>query len=105
MSDALSEVEWNPLTDDGDAFRLAVVLGINFHEQWQWNGYSAYTPERVIAGQQLDATGNIDITAEQGFRNMETRSVETYANHNLDKNAATRCAIVRAAAAIGKAMP
>jgi hypothetical protein len=68
-------IYWNPLSDDGDALRLAVKLGI-----------------------QIDP------------RNHETRAfgpvggrVDEY--HKPDAFAATRRAIVRAAAEIGKAMP
>lgn len=57
---------WNPLTDDGDALRLAVKLGL------------------------LDnAMLNVWISSEVGM-------------HGLDWYAATRRAIVRAAAEIGK---
>ena len=64
---------WNPLTDDGDALRLAVKLEI---ELWFGNGG-------------LNAAGmSMDIEEDYGE----------------DPAAATRRAIVRAAAAIGKAM-
>lgn len=59
---------WNPLTDDGDALRLAVKLGI--------------TDLALEVGK---------LVAEEGFPD--------------DKYAATRRAIVRAAAQIGRAMP
>jgi hypothetical protein len=67
---------WNPLTDDGDALRLAVKLGLTI-EQW------------------LDAK-NVYV----GFRG------KSYTNekHSIDPYAATRRAIVRAAAEIGKDM-
>ena len=66
-------VNWNPLTDDGDALRLAVKLEI---ELWFGNGG-------------LNASGmSMDIEEDYGE----------------DPAAATRRAIVRAAAAIGKAM-
>ena len=65
---------WNPLTDDGDALRLAVKLEI---ELWFGNGG-------------LNAYGmSMDIEEDYGE----------------DPAAATRRAIVRAAAEIGKAMP
>lgn len=64
---------WNPLTDDGDALRLAVKLEI---ELWFGNGG-------------LNASGmSMDIEEDYGE----------------DPAAATRRAIVRAAAAIGEAM-
>ena len=63
---------WNPLTDDGDALRLAVKLGINL-ELHNINLYGAYK-------------GSIQCECEG----------EPYA--------ATRRAIVRAAAEIGRAL-
>ena len=65
---------WNPLTDDGDALRLAVKLKID-----------VYLDENMVE------------TAESrgGFHS------ETYGN---DQYASTRRAIVRAAAEIGKQM-
>jgi len=69
-----NDKEWNPLTDDGDALRLAVKLEI---ELWFGNGG-------------LNASGmSMDIEEDYGE----------------DPAAATRRAIVRAAAAIGEAMP
>lgn len=62
---------WNPLADDGDAFRLAVTLNINVHKGF------AYTP----TGQLFDCT------------------------RLAQPIAATRRAIVMAAAAIGASMP
>ena len=55
---------WNPLTDDGDAFRLAVKLGID----------------------------------------ISTAQVDFYDKHSTDPYAATRRAIVRAAAEIEKSL-
>ena len=66
---------WNPLTDDGDALRLAVKLEIQLDLMHSMNTVRAYgAPEGVI---------------EEGAK---------------DPLAATRRAIVRAAAEIGKAM-
>jgi hypothetical protein len=71
---------WNPLTDDGDALRLAVSLGISIEPFSSCDGSAAsYT---------ATATGGI-------FEEP----------HNGDPYAATRRAITRAAAAIGEAMP
>jgi len=67
---------WNPLTDDGDALRLAVKLHleITIEPEEVWAGhYAKEFPEGFITGS--------------------------------DSYAATRRAIVRAAAEIGKAMP
>jgi hypothetical protein len=79
-TDAVAIIEgvlrrWNPLTDDGDALRLAVALGL-----------------RVSTGQAdwYDPIG-------EGFM------VET--DDDLCPYAATRHAIFRAAIAVGRAMP
>lgn len=66
---------WNPLTDDGDALRLAVKLGFTMEHA---GDYVA-----ICAGSRM---------AEQ--------FTEAYGR---DRNAATRLAIVRAAASIGRA--
>ena len=66
---------WNPLTDDGDALRLAVKLDIS------------------LLG---DFPQNIVVVAFDARRIIE--------KHDGDQYAATRRAIVRAAAAIGSAM-
>lgn len=66
---------WNPLTDDGDALRLAVKL--RFHLAIESNVSSAWLG---------------------GMRCWNTEQ------HNDDDYAATRRAIVRAAAEVGKAM-
>ena len=73
--EALPFSVWNPLTDDGDALRLAVVVGIDVDQYVD-------RVETWKAGQ-------------HGF------IVEAYGD---DPCAATRRAIVRAAAAIGSAM-
>ena len=71
------KIDWNPLTDDGSALRLAVRLNIEFAcfddsqkvNSGVWSAYDYVTP------------------------------------YNGDKQAATRRAIVRVAAEIGRAMP
>ena len=66
---------WNPLTDDGDAFRLAVSLNLSF------------------------CVGDAYIVIHSAGRpNLVTQQ------YDGDPYAATRRAIVRAAAEIGKAM-
>ena len=72
---------WNPLDDDGDALRLAVQLGIDL--EWRSDG-------RVAAYRHANANGYC-FTAFESSR------------ENRAEN--TRRAIVRAAAAIGEAMP
>jgi hypothetical protein len=64
---------WNPLTDDGDALRLAVGLGL------------VVDCSRPSAGEPF----KLSHSAQEDFQ---------------DRNAATRRAIVRAAAEIGKGM-
>ena len=66
---------WNPLTDDGDALRLAVKLQIDVDNDH---------PECCVI--------------------PEPQVVEYYKNNNGDPYAATRRAIVRAAAEMGKSM-
>ena len=70
---------WNPLTDDGDALRLAVKLNICVFN----NTYASWA-----------ATGSL----------QEVRGEELH-NGGADPYAATRRAIVKAAAEIGKEMP
>jgi len=70
-----SREQWCPLDDDGDALRLAVKLDIS------------------LLG---DFPGNIVVVAFDARRIIE--------KYDGDKYAATRRAIVRAAAAIGSAM-
>lgn len=65
--------EWNPLTDDGDALRLAVKLRIPF--------------ENDEFGALIDVVGRI---------------YEAYKDHGGDENSTTRRAIVRASAEIGR---
>lgn len=71
--------EWNPLTDDGDALRLAVKLKL-----------------QVLIGQ--GPTGDITWVRVPEELDMEGPSER----HGDDARAATRRAIVRAAAEIGK---
>lgn len=74
------EDEWNPLTDDGDALRLAVIAGIAFEQNEYFKRACAlhYSPDSVLRKELFEPWG-------------------------IDKFAATRRAIVRAAAEIGKA--
>ena len=66
-------IDWDPLTDDGDALRLAVKLSLDIH-----------------VDSNLTEVIYLDATTEA---------------HLNDPYAATRRAITRAAAEIGKAMP
>jgi beta-glucosidase-like glycosyl hydrolase len=72
---ATHPVHWNPLTDDGDALRLAVKLGIAIDFDHEGGG--------------VEALGN-------GVHALPA---------NGDLAAATRRAIVMAAASYGEAMP
>lgn len=72
---------WNPLTDDGDALRLAVKLGLTLHA----------FPDHHQGAQSVVTMTRHAIEARE------------YAENNADDlNAAARRAIVRAAAAIGQ---
>ena len=82
-------MKWNPLTDDGDALRLAVKLRIDF--TWQ------PAMESVIAYPTMHDT--LEITEEYMEYSDNGIPVDTY------RYSALRRAIVRAAAEIGKAMP
>ena len=75
---------WNPLTDDGDAFRLAVKLGL-------FISHSAYKPGE-------NAYGFVRISWYGQRVEFESEKFTD------DPYAATRRAIVRAAAEIGKGM-
>jgi hypothetical protein len=69
------QIGWNPLTDDGDALRLAVKLKIEVYQSGNASG--------VLIGQ--------------------VEKIELH-ERNVNPYAATRRAIVRAAAEIGKGM-
>jgi hypothetical protein len=79
FADAISETNWNPLTDDGDALRLAVKLKIQITP-------GTYNKDEFTA---FKAAGG---------------EAHEFCNFLQDEYAATRRAIVRAAAEIGKAM-
>lgn len=72
-------VDWSPLTDDGDALRLAVALDIGI----------------------AFCTHSLTVTAGRWMAMHEHRIVPFC----KDKAAATRLAVVYSAAAIGKDMP
>lgn len=86
--DNTAGVRWNPLTDDGDALRLAVKLGL---------GISTMI-NAVKAGECLgfDGDGNLDETF---------MACEKFNDHDGDRFSATRLAITRAAAEIGMMTP
>lgn len=72
---------WNPLTDDGDALRLAVALGIKV----RWHAVLNQALAWPCAGHTLEVQENGE-------------------DHAGDPFAATRRAITRAAAEIGRRM-
>ncbi len=72
--------DWNPVTDDGDALRLAVKLGLV-----------------VDAGGVTPNKDRIHVGGLEGYLADEPKGADPYA--------ATRRAITRAAAEIGKGMP
>ncbi len=76
---------WSPLQDDGDALRLAVKLRIDL--EWREDG-------RISAYRHAHADGHC-------FTAIEFTAIES---GREDSAAATRRAIVRAAAAIGEGM-
>lgn len=85
---------WNPLTDDGDALRLAVKLRIAIRLD---------DPDAVCAGWSANQNGAPTIDGRGPWFWKEW--IDGEENNNGDFYAATRRAIVRAAAEIGRAMP
>ena len=79
--------EWNPLTDDGDALRLAVKLDLSSLVIWN---HPSGGKRREFWSPNSGHDGG--------------RSATTEAEYANDPYAATRRAIVRAAAEIGKEM-
>ena len=84
---------WNPFTDDGDALRLAVKLGLAVIP------YPIYAkPKHSVIAKQYDQA--------KYFRGAgEDVMIEEIEVYGADPCAATRHAIVRAAAEIGRSMP
>lgn len=79
--DGVTGYQWNPLTDDGDALRLAVKLHLHVSIQGDMPGDEMRTS-----------------VAHASFGSVCEWS-------NGDEGRATRIAIVRAAAEIGRSMP
>lgn len=73
---------WNPLTSDGDALCLAVACDMT-----------------------VCADGLATVSASSGYGHDKVMVTQTVSECGKDKSAATRRAIVRAAAEIGRAMP
>ena len=83
LNGAKCQRPWNPLTDDGDALRLAVRLNISIH--------------RPVQGDSVEHWGTY---ADHGNGDISIK-----VRDESDALAATRRAIVQAAASIGRAMP
>ena len=83
--------KWNPLADDGDALRLAVTLGISITP---YPIYRSDARHAVVAKQR-----------RSGDTLRELNPTETLEPYGDNPCAATRRAIVRAAAEIGKGTP
>lgn len=79
-------MQWSPLTDDGDALRLAVKLNLRISIE-------------------AERAGVITVEWNSDGDGSALSDVEEYAPIGGDDYAATRRAIVRAAAEIGKAIP
>jgi len=82
-------IYWNPLTDDGDALRLAVKLGLHITQ------YPIYDEPKHSA------------IAKKSARLLDDTCVDTCVGievYDSDPYAATRRAITRAAAEIGRQM-
>ena len=87
------ESGWNPLTDDGDALRLAVKLEI-----------SVDTSEYLMVGE-FAGFGEYEKCTDAWHVNRHTAEIISIKEiHGDDPYAATRRAIVRAAAEIGKTL-
>ena len=82
------DAHWNPLADDGDALRLAVKLQLT----------TLLRPRRVEIMSWPELTGSMVF----GFDNGLSPRVESVEPYGDDPYAATRRAIVRAAAEIGE---
>jgi hypothetical protein len=84
ISDCKRDWPWNPLTDDGDALRLAVKLNL------------AITPYPIYNNPKHSVLAQL--------KNLDDSRFEVMEMHGTDPYAATRRAITRAAAEIGKEM-
>lgn len=88
--DRIPHLGWNPLTDDGDALRLAVKLGLTF----DWVNRAKFPDPFQWATEPVGVTCGPDDVAPYGW-------ITTFFE-NGDPYTATRRAIVRAAAELGK---
>lgn len=86
----IGDQPWNPLTDDGDALRLAVKLRMSV----------LLRPHRV----EVLSWPTTNAPIFYGFGGSLSPKVETMEPYENDPQTATRRAITRAAAEIGKSM-
>lgn len=91
--------DWNPLTDDGDALRLAVAL--NLHAARTSENRIACYKEKSAFDSDLPGNDAWEVISDCWFPSAPVKSAEVAIN----QLSATRRAIVLAAAEIGKAMP
>ena len=88
---------WNPLADDGEALRLAVKLKFNF----------AYKPQDTDNRHPIPSGVTVWLRHPASYGLSHTTKLPAFVfeqHHDEDHCAATRRAIVRAAAAIGEQM-
>ena len=86
----MTSIEWNPLREDSDAFRLMLALGLRYE-------YFSLDPFE-LSGQPVCVIA----WAPGGERN---RLIRTLTETGDEAHAVARRAIVRAAAEIGRKMP
>jgi len=94
---------WNPLTNDGDALQLAVKLNMKINITF---GYVEVQFEEDVHGSFV-RSGIVDWSRKQAGKPVkppEQREniAAAFVSAGIDKNEATRLAIVRAAAEIGR---
>lgn len=89
-TDGLKNFHWNPLTDDGDALRLAIHLGISLETD---------APIQVAFD---ELSGEYETGAEAWIVFPDAKTISACKLYGLDKCAAARRAIVQVAAEIGK---
>ena len=100
---------WNPITDDGDALRLAVALNIKYEFQ---SSCIVVAEVSRIGGSIFDKkhSATVDYVPEEMFASSYGPDI-SHANYLVStgmirgKASAARLAIVRAAAEVGRAMP
>lgn len=83
--------EWRPHEDDGDALRLAVKLGLSI------TPYPIYAEVKHSVLVKRLRIGDV-------LRNIKEPRIESIAVYDEDAMAATRLAILRCAAEVGRAM-